>query len=151
MADRMQETDSLTIEAGNPLDYGVKYDVGTRVTVYDRNRTLQLDSVISAATVRRTGTEYSVRLTLGESKPKLLDNYAKKSEVTQRTVRNSSGGISGVYTKKIAFTAGGFDLTFAGSGGDVLNSFAITEDESGNITGITNTTAGRSIEVTYDR
>lgn len=150
MADRMQETDSLTIEAGNPLDYGVKYDVGTRVTVYDRNRKLQLDSVISAATVRRTGTEYSVRLTLGESKPKLLDNYAKKSEVTQRTVRNSSGGISGVYTKKIAFTAGGFDLTFAGSGGDVLNSFAVTEDDSGNITGITNTTADRSIEVTYD-
>ncbi len=150
MADRMQETDSLTIEAGSPLEYGVKYDAGTRVTVYDRNRSLQLDSVISAVTVRRSGTEYSVRLTLGESKPKLLDNYAKKSEVTQRTVRNSSGSVNGTYAKKIAFRSGGFDLTFGSASGDVVNSFTITEDSSGNITRITNTTAGRSIEVTYD-
>ena len=91
MADRMNETDSLTIEAGNPLDYGVLYDVGTVVTVYDRERSLQLDSVISAATVRRFGTEYSVKLTLGESKPKLLDQYQKKGEVTQKTVRNEGG------------------------------------------------------------
>ncbi len=91
MADRMNETDSLTIEAGNPLDYGVLYDVGTVVTVYDRERSLQLDSVISAATVRRSGTEYSVKLTLGESKPKLLDQYQKKGEVTQKTVRNEGG------------------------------------------------------------
>lgn len=91
MADRMNETDSLTIEAGNPLDYGVLYDVGTIVTVYDRERSLQLDSVISAVTVRRSGTEYSVKLTLGESKPKLLDQYQKKGEVTQKTVRNEGG------------------------------------------------------------
>ena len=91
MADRMEETDSLTIEAGSPLDYGVRYDTGTIVTVYDRGRTLQLDSVISAVSIKRTGTEYSVKLTLGESKPKLLDQYAKKSGVTQRTVRNDGG------------------------------------------------------------
>ena len=91
MADRMEETDSLTIEAGSPLDYGVRYDAGTIVTVYDRGSTLQLDSVISAVSIKRTGTEYLVKLTLGESKPKLLDQYAKKSEVTQRTVRNDGG------------------------------------------------------------
>ena len=88
IADRMAETDSLTIEAGNPLDYRQKYDVGTIATVYDRERSLQLDSVISAVTVRRSGSEYSVKLTLGESKPKLLDQYAKKGEVVGRTVRN---------------------------------------------------------------
>lgn len=98
MADRMQETDSLTIDAGSPLDYGTRYDVGTVVTVFDRERSLQLDSVISAVTVKRTAEEYSVKLTLGESKPKLLDQYAKKSEVVGRTMRNevpkiSAGGL----------------------------------------------------------
>lgn len=151
MADRMQETDSLTIDAGSPLDYGTRYDVGTIVTVFDRERSLQLDSVISAVTVKRTAEEYSVKLTLGESKPKLLDQYAKKSEVTQRTVRNNAGTPGGTYTKTIAFRTGGFDLTFAGAGGDVVNSFTVTEDSAGNITKITNTTAGRSIDVTYDR
>lgn len=91
MSDRMNETDSLIIDAGNPLDYGRLYDVGTIVTAYDRNRNVQLDSVISAATIRRSGSEYSVKLTLGESKPKLLDGYQKKSEATQKTVRNESG------------------------------------------------------------
>lgn len=91
MSDRMNETDSLIIDAGNPLDYGRLYDVGTIVTAYDRNRNVQLDSVISAAAIRRSGSEYSVKLTLGESKPKLLDQYQKKSEVTQKTVRNEGG------------------------------------------------------------
>lgn len=87
MSDRMNETDSLTIDAGNPLDYGTLYDVGTIVTVYDRKRRLELDSVISAVTIRRSGSEYSVKLTLGESKPKILDQYQKRSETTQKTVR----------------------------------------------------------------
>ena len=91
MSDRMNETDSLIIDAGNPLDYGRLYDVGTIVTAYDRNRNVQLDSVISAAAIRRSGSEYSVKLTLGESKPKLLDQYQKKGEVTQKTVRNEGG------------------------------------------------------------
>lgn len=91
MADRMEETDSLTLDAGSPLDYRALYDVGDIVTVYDAGRALQLDSVISAAKIRRTAAEYSVKLTLGESKPKLLDGYAKKNEATLRTVRTERG------------------------------------------------------------
>lgn len=94
MADRMNETDSLTIDAGNPLDYGTLYDVGTIVTVYDKARSLQLNSAISAVTVRRSGSEYSVKLTLGESKPKLLDQYQKKSGAVGKTVRNESVKVS---------------------------------------------------------
>lgn len=150
MADRMAETDSLTIEAGNPLDYRKRYDVGTIVTVYDRNRSLQLDSVISAVTVRRSGNEYSVKLTLGESKPKLLDQYAKKSEVVGKVVRNEAGKTEGAYTTAIAFRSGGFDLTFVSGGKTYTNEFAVTEDSAGNITKITNETAGREIVVTYD-
>lgn len=96
MADRMAETDSLTIEAGSPLDYRKRYDVGTIVTVYDRNRSLQLDSVISAVTVRRSGNEYSVKLTLGESKPKVLDQYVRKGEATSTAVRNSKAPVVGL-------------------------------------------------------
>mgnify|MGYP004510558449 CR=1 FL=1 len=150
IADRMEATDSLTVEAGNPLDYGVMYDVGTIVSVYDSENKLQLDSVISAATVRRSGSEYSVRLTLGESKPKLLDQYQKKSSVTQRTVRNESGTVSGNYVTGIKFLTGGFDLTFQTPGGANTNKFTIAEDGAGNITKITNKTAGRSIDVTYE-
>lgn len=150
IADRMEETDSLTIEAGNPLDYGVLYDVGTVVTAFDRDRSVQLDSVISAVSVKRSGSEYSVKLTLGESKPKLLDNYQKKSEVTQRTVRKNEGDVRNVYTTAIHFTATGFDLTFDSSGGRFMNTFTVTEDSAGNITKITNETAGRSIDVSYE-
>lgn len=150
MADRMEETDSLTIDAGSPLDYRTLYDVGDIVTVYDAARTLQLDSVISAATVRRSGTEYSVKLTLGESKPKLLDGYAKKNEVVQRTVRDNAGTFGGAYTTAITFKAGGFDLTFISGGKTYTNEFSVTEDSAGNITKITNETAGRSIDITYE-
>ena len=150
IADRMEETDSLTIEAGNPLDYGVLYDVGTVVTAFDRDRSVQLDSVISAVSVKRSGSEYSVRLTLGESKPKLLDSYQKKSEVTQRTVRKNEGDVRNAYTTAIHFTATGFELTFDSSGGRFMNTFTVTEDGSGNIIKITNETAGRSIDVSND-
>lgn len=91
VADRYRPTDSLTIEAGDPLDYGNVYNVGDIVTVYDRNRSIQLDSIISAAEIRRTGTEHSVKITLGESKPKILDNYQKKNSATATTVRNNTG------------------------------------------------------------
>ena len=54
------------------------------------------------------------------------------------------------YTTAIHFTATGFDLTFNSSGGRFVNTFTVTEDGMGNITKITNETAGRSIDVSYD-
>ena len=77
IADRFQETDSLEIVAGNPLDYGTVYNVGDVITVYDRARSVQLDSVISATEIKRTATEYSVKITLGSSKPKPIDKVNK--------------------------------------------------------------------------
>lgn len=148
-ADRMEETNSLTIDAGNPLDYGVLYDVGTIVTAYDRERSVALDSVISAAKIRRTGTEYTVALTLGESKPKLLDGYQKKNDATQRTVQRDKADTT-AYTTAIAFNSTGFDLTFDVGGKSVTNEFSVSEDSAGNITSITNDTAERTIKVTYD-
>lgn len=90
IADRYRLTDSLEITAGNPVDYGSVYNVGDIVTVYDRNRNIRLDSIISAVETKLTGTEYSVKITLGDSKPKVLDSYVKKGQATANTVRSSS-------------------------------------------------------------
>lgn len=148
-SDRMEETNSLTIDAGNPLDYGVLYDVGYIVTAYDRERSVELDSVIAAAKIRRTGSEYSIKLTLGESKPKLLDGYQKKNDATQRTVRSDKAD-SAAYTTALNFREGGFDLTFNSGGKSVVNKFTVTEDNAGRITQIKNDTAGKVIEVKYE-
>lgn len=91
IADRYRLTDSLEITAGDPLDYGSVYNVGDIVTVYDRERKLQLDSIISASEIKRTGTEYTVKITLGDSKPKVLDNYAKEGQATANSARTTFG------------------------------------------------------------
>ncbi len=88
MTDKFALTDSLTVEAGNPLDLGVVYDVGDIITVYDSERKVQLDSVISAASVKRSGAEHTVKITLGESKPKLIDKYAKQSDLLKKNQRD---------------------------------------------------------------
>ncbi len=88
MADKFAETDSLTIDAGNPLDYGKMYRLGDIVTVWDKHKSVQLNSVISAVTVKRSGTEHTVSLTLGASKPKLLDSYAKQTDILKKNQRD---------------------------------------------------------------
>ena len=62
--------------------------MGDIVTVYDSERKVQLDSVISAASVKRSGTEYTVKITLGESKPRLIDKYAKQSDLLKKNQRD---------------------------------------------------------------
>lgn len=54
------------------------------------------------------------------------------------------------YTTAIHFREGGFDLTFDVGGKSVTNEFSVAENGAGNITSITNNTAGRTIKVTYD-
>ncbi len=88
IADKFAITDSLTVEAGNPLDYRTAYNLGDIITVYNKERDLQLNSVISGVKIKRTATEYTVSITLGQSKPKLLDGYAKASDLLSRTQRD---------------------------------------------------------------
>ncbi len=87
-SDKFAQTDSLLIDAGNPLDYGSVYRLGDIVSVWDKKKSVQLDSVISAAHIKRTASEYSVKLTLGESKPKLLDGYAKQTDILKKNQRD---------------------------------------------------------------
>lgn len=93
IADRYRETDSLEIVAGNPLDYGKIYNVGDIATVYDRRRDVKLNSVISAAEIKQTATEYSVKITLGDAKPKPLDLLGKNGGAVATVIRQGTMGV----------------------------------------------------------
>ena len=88
MADKFAQTDSLTIDAGNPLEYGEIYNLGDIVTVYDKAKKVQLDSWISAVKLTRRAGEFTVKITLGEAKPKLLDGYAKQADLLKKNQRD---------------------------------------------------------------
>ena len=104
MADKFATTDSLVIDAGNPLDYGTIYKLGDIVTVYDKKRSLQLNSVISSVLVKRSGAEHSVQISLGERKPKLLDKYAKQSQIQRKEQTDFPPTDSATYTTKQIFS-----------------------------------------------
>lgn len=95
--DKFAITDSLTVEAGNPLDYRAVYNLGDIVTVYNKERDLQLNSIISGVRIKRTSSQYSVSITLGQSKPKLLDGYAKASDLLSRTQRDFPAATAGTW------------------------------------------------------
>lgn len=126
------------------------FELGDIVTAYRADGT--------GAPVLITGLNYSiadggfVEKIYSSARSSSQDNYTTGDIVGQSVPQSVGGAASNnaVYTKKIAFKDGGFALTFGGSGGDTVNEYTVTEDSSGNITKITNTTAGRSIDITYD-
>ncbi len=137
MTDKFAITDSLTVEAGNPLDFGSVYDVGDIVTVYDSEKKVQLDSVISAATVKRSETEFTVKITLGESKPKLLDRYATQNDLLKKNQRNYPATQNGKYTEYLRHHEGGNLVTSGVAGIEVYtpsgNSLGNLAYASGNV------------------
>lgn len=113
--------------------------------------------------------QHTIKCTLPASLVYVADSTAKSRSVTatppERSVTKSqiekqldelraglanAGKTEGAYTTAIEFRSGGFDLTFVSGGKTYTNEFAVTEDSAGNITKITNETAGREITVTYD-
>lgn len=88
MADKFAVTDSLKIKAGNPLEYGSVYKLGDIVTVYDKAKKAQLDTWISAVAISRKSNENTLSITLGESKPKLLDKYARQTDILKKNQRD---------------------------------------------------------------
>jgi len=93
IANRYRETDSLEIVAGNPLDYGRVYNVGDIVTVYDRDKGVKLNSVISAAEIKKTASEQAVKITLGDAKPKPLDLLGKSGGSVAAVIRQDVSGV----------------------------------------------------------
>lgn len=127
--------------------------VGDRIKVYDEEEQVAVYGNVSKIEI---SGNLSMVVTCGGfdsagiSTSYTPTSYSLNQQSKQEVKAEISGSQSGTYTKKIAFKSGGFDLTFSGTSGDVMNEFVVAEDSSGNITKITNTTAGRSIEVTYD-
>ncbi len=121
ITDKFAETDSLTIEAGNPLDYRNLYNLGDVVTVYDKSRSVQLDSVISAVKVKRTATEHTVSITLGNSKPKLLDGYAKKSSMLGRNQRDFPAALPSDIARKLQTADSALVVTTVADGMEIRN------------------------------
>lgn len=60
-----------------------------------------------------------------------------------------NGSDSGYYLSVIAFNTAGFAVTYTDGTDSTTNQMNVTEDSSGNITKITNTSTGTSITVTY--
>ena len=124
------------------------YEPGDIVTAFRRDGT--------SAAVMVSGINYKIEsggFTEKIYSSALSENQSNYTtgDVTGQTVPQSVSAFSDKsYTTAIHFTATGFDLTFSGSGGRFVNVFTVTEDSAGNITKITNETAGRSIDVAYD-
>ena len=85
----------------------------------------------SAASDGTSGTDKSI--TNLESRVSTLEN----------------GSDSGYYLSVIAFNTAGFAVTYTDGTDSTTNQMNVTEDSSGNITKITNTSTGTSITVTY--
>ena len=129
------------------------FELGDIVTAYRKDGT--------SAPVLITGINYSIEG--GAFTEKIFSSALSNSEsnytsgdisgqtVPQSVAQEEAANASGTaYTTSIAFKPNGFDLTFVSGGNTYTNEFTVTEDSSGNITKIENTTAGKEITVTYD-
>ena len=87
-----------------------------------------------------------------EAATTMAERVQPKSQIEKRldAIEAGMNASDTAYTTSIAFKPNGFDLTFVSGGNTYTNEFTVTEDSSGNITKITNTTAGKEITVTYD-
>lgn len=125
--------------------------IGDRIKVYDEEEQISVYGNVSKIEI---SGNLSMVVTCGGFDSAGSSNSFTPTSFSQiqqsKQEAKSEASENAVYTKKIAFKDGGFALTFSGSGGDTVNEFSVTENSSGNITKITNTTAGRSIDITYD-
>lgn len=128
-------------------DFDLK--IGDRISVVDEKENVTVTGNVSKIIV---SGNCSMTVTCGGfGNVASTGNYTPTSysQISQ-SKETAKSEINNTYTTAIHFTDTGFDLTFSGSGGTFLNTFTVTEDGAGNITKITNETAGRSIDVAYD-
>lgn len=139
--------------SGKMIDVGQIINVATQIKwCYGKCGSIYCASVSENA--EPSGGTSAVSLSsVTESDSSEIKRLQPKSQIQKRVdaieaeLKNSSGS---AYTTSIAFKPYGFDLTFVSGGNTYTNEFTVTEDSSGNITKIENTTAGKEITVTYD-
>lgn len=89
IADRFAAINNVTIEHIDPSQWGTKIHLGDIVTVYDKHIGLNsndhtLEALITAVKVKRANGESEISITIGGTRPKLIDRVSKDvSEVSK--------------------------------------------------------------------
>lgn len=123
-------------------------NLGDRISVYDAEEDITVTGNISK--IQMSGN-LSMTITCGGFNVSSGYNPTSASQTGQaQTSAKVYADEQAAYTTAIAFNSTGFDLTFDVGGKSVTNEFSVAENGAGNITSITNNTAGRTIKVTYD-
>lgn len=135
---------------------------GMKLSPYDRTYTAKVSggNLQGGYDVSFNGVTYTGIKTLGGSCVaneivKLIvpqNNYSQMFILKFAEADNTdgtSGSDSGYYLSVIAFNTAGFAVTYTDGADSTTNQMNVTEDSSGNITKITNTSTGTSITVTY--
>ena len=88
IADRFGEAYSVTLEHIDPYKFGEDFDLGDIVTVHDKFAGIELEALITAVKIKRSGSELNVVLTIGETRARLLDRVAKNTTAVSNSVKN---------------------------------------------------------------
>lgn len=95
IADRFAAINSVTIEHIDPSQWGTNIHLGDIVTVYDKHIGLNsnehtLEALITAVKVKRANGESEISITIGGTRPKLIDRVSKDVGVVSKNVGDVS-------------------------------------------------------------
>lgn len=95
IADRFAAINNVTIEHIDPSQWGTKIHLGDIVTVYDKHIGLNsndhtLEALITAVKVKRANGESEISITIGGTRPKLIDRVSKDVGVVSKNVGDVS-------------------------------------------------------------
>lgn len=96
IADRFAAISNVTIEHIDPTQWGQKIHLGDIVTVYDKHIGLNyndhtLEALITAVKVKRANGESEISVTIGGTRPKLIDRVSKDVGEVSKNVGDVSG------------------------------------------------------------
>ncbi len=95
IADRFAAINNVTIEHIDPSQWGTKIHLGDIVTVYDKHIGLNsndhtLEALITAVKVKRANGESEISITIGGTRPKLIDRVSKDVGEVSKNVSDVS-------------------------------------------------------------
>lgn len=95
MTDRFAAINNVTIEHIDPSQWGENIHLGDIVTVYDKHIGLNsnehtLEALITAVKVKRANGESEISITIGGTRPKLIDRVSKDVGVVSKNVGDVS-------------------------------------------------------------
>lgn len=99
IADRYAAVNNVTIEHIDPSQFGAKFHLGDIVTVYDSHIGINsnnhtLEALITAVKVKRTNGDCDVSVTIGGTRPKLIDRVSKSVGAVSNKAKETTAQIS---------------------------------------------------------